>query len=40
MTRRGLERERVRVVIAMMRGGASFGEALAYCDLILPFGEE
>ena len=36
MTRRGLENERVRVFVAMVKAGASKDEAFAYIDLMWP----
>jgi hypothetical protein len=39
MTRRGLERIRVRVFMQMLRSGATKDQAFAYIDLIYPLEE-
>ena len=38
--RAGIERDRYLTVTSMLKNGASITEALAYCDLIHPFGPE
>jgi hypothetical protein len=39
LTRVGLENERVRVFLEMLRNGATKEEAFAYIELIYPFEE-